>query len=979
MDFKKFHPLIQKWFEEKYQTPTDIQLKAWQQISRNEHVLITAPTGSGKTFAAFLWAINQLASKKWLGGQTRVLYISPLKALNNDIKVNLLQPLAEIKEIFEKADEVFPQIKVQTRSGDTLQSERQKMLRHPPEILITTPETLNILLTSKNNRNLLRGIATVILDEIHALIGDKRGSYLISAIERMTLLSGEFQRIALSATVKPLEKVADFVGGYQLKDSIPHPEYQKRKVHFVRSDITKKYKIKVAFPSDSRDLMIDDSVWPVLIHEFKKILNQYNSTLFFANSRRITEKISRMINEEEKKELAYSHHSSLSKEIRLAVEQKLKQGELKAIVATNSLELGIDIGHLDQVVLIQSPMAVSSAIQRIGRAGHQVGEVSEGTIYPTFGRDFLDAAVIARCVMDQDIEEFHPAEAPLDILAQVILSMCQTETWNMDDLYHFIKTIYPYRNLLRKQFDLVLKMLTGQYADSRVAELSPRLSMDKIDGTVTARRGTDFLLYLNGGTIPERGHYQLRLEKNKARIGELDEEFVWERKVGETFNLGNQIWRIQRITHNDVEVVPTSNPLNIIPFWRAEELNRGFHLSEKIALFLEQANHHLNDLNWKKQLQTMHYLDDGASQALIDFLKRQLEATGTQLPHRHHLVIEHYDDPFNKSDNKQVILHTLWGGRMNHPFALALSAYWKEKYGYALETIVNNDCILLMMPHDFQVEDILTAVKPENLENFIRLQLENTGFFGAKFRENAGRAILLTRKSFNRRVPLWQNRLRAKKLLNAVIKYPDFPIVLETWREFLQDEFDLENLKILLDELASGVIKVSQTITQSPSPFADGLIWKQTNKYMYEDDRPYGDSTSNISDQLIKDLIFSSDMHFDIPPEVIEIFTAKRQRTAEGYAPDYALDLMDWIKERLLIEQSEWDQLLTAIQQDGDQQPAVWLQSYSDKIAKVQFNDNTPTFIVSIENLPFISQVFQINQKQLNLSMITTEKTKNQD
>ncbi len=965
-----FHPIIQKWFIEKIGTPTDIQKKAWVEIADNNHVLITAPTGSGKTLAALLWAINQLAVKKWSSGQLKVLYISPLKALNNDVQRNLLKPLTEIKEYFNKEGKEFPVIRVLTRSGDTPNNERYKILHNPPEILITTPESLNIILTSANSRRILSGIETVILDEIHAIIGNKRGTHLITAIDRIVPLYSEFQRIALSATIRPIDKTAEFVGGYKMIGSFPDCIYEKRNVSIVKSTEKKQFQVKINFPQNAHEEIVDGTWWPSLIKEFKKIISSNKSTLLFSNSRRMTEKVTHLINEFEPEEIAYSHHSSLSKEFRLKVEQKLKNGELKAIVATNSLELGIDIGDLDQVILIQTPFSISSGIQRIGRAGHSVGEISKGVIFPTHGRDFLNSAIIAKAILLQDIEEIYPIESPLDILAQIILSMTCAETWDIDKLYAFLKTTYPYRNLQKKHYNLTLDMLAGKYADTRIRELNPRISIDRLSNTINAKQNSAVLIYLSGGTISDSGYFDLKLADTHAKIGELDEEFVWERRLGETFALGTQLWRIEKITHNDVEVTPAKNTLNIIPFWRAEEQNRDFHFSEKISVFLEMINSKICDDNIKQELMQNYFMDEYSALELIHFLRYQKEITNSDLPHRHNILIEHFDDPLNKADKKQVIIHTLWGGRINHPFALALSGAWQKKYKYPLEVIANNDAIMLMLPHEFSTQSILTLVTPDNLENLLRAKLEESGFFGARFRENAGTALLLPKANFRKRIPLWLNRLRSKKLLEAVLSYEDFPILLETWRTCLDDEFDIDNLKILLDEIHEGKITINEAITHTASPFADNLIWKQTNKFMYEDDTPDYSKISGLKDDLIKEFIFSSHLRPKIPEELIHILDKKLKRIAPDYAPSTPQDLLDWIKERLLIPSDEWNELLKACERDYELNPEQIYSELKEKIIWINLPDTTEKFICSIEIVKQLIDVFKIKQENFKFSPV---------
>jgi ATP-dependent helicase Lhr and Lhr-like helicase len=953
-----FHPFIRQWFFERLGAPTDIQTMAWPEIAKGKHALICAPTGSGKTLTAFLWAINQLVTGTWGTGQTRVLYISPLKALNNDIKRNLLTPLSELTTYFEKAGVEMPSISVLTRSGDTPPAERRHMLKNPPEILITTPESLNIILSSRSGRNLLTGIATVILDEIHALVGTKRGTHLISAVDRLVYLTGEFQRLALSATVKPIETVADFVGGYVMRGDGRSPHYEKRIMTIIRSLEKKKYSVNVRFPADARQRLVNGSWWPVLADAFCENIKTHQSSLLFVNSRRTAEKVARLINEKEPQELVYAHHGSLSKEIRLAVEQRLKDGELKAIVATSSLELGIDIGELDQVILIETPASVSSAIQRIGRSGHKVGEISHGVLYPTHGSDFLYAAVLAKSVTDQDIEPTSPIEAPLDVLSQIIISMVCLDRWDIDELYTVIRTSYPYRNLSRKAYDLVLSMLAGRYADTRLRELTARVSLDKIDNTIHGKEGVQRLIYSSGGTIPDRGYFDLRIEESKAKIGELDEEFVWERSIGDTFALGTHVWQIQRITPNDVEVKSSEAAPGIIPFWKAENSGRSFYFSEKILSFLEDVNDRLADPALIDELLHTYSCDKWAADELTNYLTRQREITGDALPHRHHILIEHFQDPLNTSDTTQVLLHTLWGSPVNRPFGLALQAAWEEKYHYHLEIIDNDECLLLMLPHGFSTEALFTLVTPENLERLIRKVLEKSGFFGARFRENAGRALLLPRASFKKRLPLWLNRLRSKKLLDAILHYPDFPILLETWRACLKDEFDLSSLTQLLDEVKTGHITVTEVVTHHASPFAEGLIWKQTNQYMYEDDSPKSQKTSALQGDLLKEVLSSSALRPRIPQDLVAVLESKLQRTAPGYAPRSPVDLLDWVKERFFIPLPEWDSLLAAMNRDYQISTEDIRDEIGQKLVITHLPQSSKEVVCALENLGHLNGAF---------------------
>jgi ATP-dependent helicase Lhr and Lhr-like helicase len=934
-----FHPLITRWFLGRFRKPTDLQERAWPAIAAGEHLLLCAPTGSGKTLAAFLWSVNQLVTRKWEPERTSVLYVSPLKALNYDIQRNLLGPLDELKRVFKEEGEPFPEIRVLTRSGDTPASDRRRMQRHPPEILITTPESLNLLLSSPVGRNILATVLTVILDEIHAVVSTKRGVHLITAVDRLVPLAGEFQRIALSATIRPLETVAEFVGG-------------GRPVRIVESSLPKKYAIRVRSPEAAHES--GDSFWYPFIEEVKEIIGRNRSTLIFTNSRRLCEKITHLINLGEEKLIAYAHHGSLSREIRADVEQKLKGGELKAIVATHSLELGIDIGALDEVVLIQSPPSLSSAIQRIGRAGHQVGEVSKGTLFPTHPQDFVEAAVVASGVVNQDIEQVRPPESPLDVLAQIIVSMVGNDQWDMDRLFEQVKSSYPYRNLPRLHFDLVLNMLAGRYAITRLRELEPRVSIDRRDNTVAATKGALQALYSSGGTIPDRGYFHIRHSETQAKIGELDEEFVWEAVPGQIFTLGTQNWRIERITHNDVLVMPAKAGSTAPPFWRAEESLRDFHLSERVAEFLENANDRLADPGFREQLTRDHFMERTVSDQLIRFLKRQKEATGRPLPHRHHLLLEWVSTGPGGYPGNQLVLHTIWGGRANRPFAMALEAAWESRYAQEIETYPSDDCIVLQLPREVRGRDILSLVTSANALDLLKKKLERSGYFGARFRECAGRALLLTRRRMNERMPLWLSRLRSQKLLDAVLAFKDFPLLLEAWRTCLNDEFDVEALLRVLSELESGAVTWSETHTSFPSPMAHGVTWPQINQYMYMDDRMRSGKTSRLSRDLLGQVVFAPWLRPDVRPEHIAEFERKRMRLAQGYAPDTSRDLLDWVKERVLIPLSEWKRLLEAVKKDHGLEEESVVAPTAHKLARLHHPSATEPLVASLEMLPAV-------------------------
>jgi len=898
---KDFHKSIARWFDATFPAPTDVQRLSWPRIAAGAHLLITAPTGSGKTLTAFLWSLNRFARGELATGATRVLYISPLKALNNDIQRNLLAPLAELRDAGD-----FPEIRVQTRSGDTPQNERQRMLRRPPEILITTPESLFLLLTNRRGSEALASIETVIVDEIHSIVDSRRGVQLMTSLERLADIAGEFQRIALSATVRPLAAVAGYVGGFAA-------DGHARELEIIEAPGAKDIDFRVHFPEAARSAAQQgEPIWNPLSDAFRQHISANASTLLFTNSRSLAEKITFKLNENRPSPLAYAHHGSLARDIRTTVEARLKAGELKAIVATSSLEMGIDIGHLDEVLLVQSPGSVAATLQRIGRAGHRVGETSRGSLYPTHAIDFIEAAVLARAVADRDIEPLQLMQGALDVLAQIIVSCCAHQSVSTDQLHALLTRSSPYHELSREQFELVLEMLAGRYAGARIRELKARVHYDRIARTVKAHRSALFALYNSGGTIPDRGYYKLRHAESGAELGELDEEFVWEAKLGQVFSLGTQNWQVQRITHNDVLVRPAKPDTLAPPFWRSEVINRSYHYSERIGEFLEDTEHQLT----LRQADEFHAMliaergfDEIAARELVEYLQQQRKATGSALPHRHHLLFETvhtgpggYRGP---DDIAHLVIHTFWGGQVNRPWALAIEAAWQQKFCYTPEIHADNNAISIQLREAVSASDVLGLVTPDNLLGLLRLSLEGSGFFGARFRECAGRALLLTRQRFDARLPLWMSRLQAKKLMSQVAQFTDFPVLLESWRTCLNDEFDLPALMGLLEELLDGVISFSAVNSATPSPLAGNLTFDTVSRYMYADDSPEGNGASSLADELIEGALSHAHLRPEITADTVDTFVSRRQRLLPGYQPDTAEEWQDWLKERILLPADE--------------------------------------------------------------------------
>ncbi|MHC1788836.1 DEAD/DEAH box helicase [Solidesulfovibrio sp.] len=929
-----FHPLVADWFTRHVGQPTDIQRRAWPRIAAGEHVLAVAPTGSGKTLTAFLAALDALACGAWPTGQVSVVYVSPLKALGNDVRANLVRPLAGLRQAFAAAGEPFPPLRAEIRSGDTPAGARRRMLRQPPEMLITTPESLNLLLSSKGGRGMLGAVRLVILDEIHAVAGSKRGVFLLAAVERLALLAGEFQRVALSATVSPLATVAAMVGGLSPLPDRGDGELAPRPVAVVASPAEKRMDLRVEFASwDDRETP-DAAFLSLVAATVRQRMAANRTTLAFVNSRKLCEKLTRLINADQDQPLAHAHHGSLAKELRQAVESRLKAGELRAVVATNSLELGIDIGSVDEVLLIECPPTVSAAVQRIGRSGHGVGEVSRATFLPTSERDLLEAAVMARAAAARDIEPLEPVHAPLDVLAQILVAMLGVETWPVDALYQAVRRCYAYRDLTRTAFDLTLGMLAGRYAATRLRELAPLVAIDALDGTASARAGALLRLYASGGVIADRGYYALRRQDLGTRLGELDEVFVWEARLGQVFAFGAQNWRIERITDADVFVSPAPAGAVPAPFWLGDPRSRDSHFSRRIGEFLEEADARLDDPAFARELETRCFLVPAAAQVLLDFLRRQKEATGASLPHARHLLIEVTDTGPGGAPGNQVILHAPLGLAVTAPLGLALETALEALAGHPVPVFAGNDCVAATLPGDIDPLAVLGAVPAREAGTLLRQRLEGSGAFGAAFREAAGRALLLPRDGFGKRQPLWITRLRARKLLAAVAGYGDFPIVLEAWRTCLADLFDPAGLAAFLDAAQSGAMAVTVVKTRVQSPFAADLVWRHITEYMYLTDAGTAAGPTGARPDLVAE-VARSPARPAVPESVAAGFESRRQRLHPGYAPGSAAELLEYLKERVCLPESEWRAMLAAVARDHGPAAQAWEASLAPKLARI--------------------------------------------
>jgi ATP-dependent Lhr-like helicase len=812
-----FGPETRAWFERAFAAPTPAQAKGWPVIASGAHTLIQAPTGSGKTLAAFLYAIDRLTPAPGQG--LRVLYVSPLKALNYDVERNLRGPLAGLGS----------RLRVAVRTGDTPQKERAAMLRAAPDILITTPESLFLLLTSQA-RELLRSVDTLILDEVHALAGTKRGAHLALSLERLQALRAEpIQRIALSATQRPLEEIGRFVSG-------------GRPIELVDAGVAKRLDLEVVVPlEDMREPATTPmplepspgaegsgpSIWPSIYPALLELVRAHRSTIVFVNNRRLAERLALRLNELAQAEIARAHHGSLAREQRLLVEEELKAGRIPCLVATSSLELGIDMGAVDLVVQVESPKSVARGLQRIGRAGHTLEAVSKGRIFPKFRADLLESAVVAQRMQEGLIEATQIPRNPLDVLAQQIVAICADAEVEVDELHRLVRRAYPFADLSRSQLENVLDMLAGRYPSDEFAELRPRIVWDRTAGVVRGRPGVRRLAVTNAGTITDRGLFGVFIVDGGGRVGELDEEMVYEARAGQVIMLGASSWRIEEITRDRVLVSPAPGVPGAVPFWKGEGVGRPYELGEAIGRFSREL--------LAKRKPRVPALDARAEANLVAFLREQEQATGV-VPSDRALVVERFRDEIG---DWRVCILSPFGARVHAPWAMAVGARLRDALGIEVQSIWSDDGIAFHLPDaDSPPATDLLLLEPDELDELVLGELGQTALFGARFRENAARALLIPRRRPGERTPLWQQRLKAQGLLQVARKYASFPIVLETYRECLQDVFDLPALKRLLAGIRTREIDLVDVETPSASPFAASLLFDYIATYMYEDDTP---------------------------------------------------------------------------------------------------------------------------------------------
>ncbi|MDQ1712954.1 MAG: ATP-dependent helicase Lhr and Lhr-like helicase [Frankiaceae bacterium] len=923
----RFSPATRAWFEGAFAAPTAAQEGAWDAVQRGAHALVVAPTGSGKTLAAFLWALDRIAAAPppEKARRCRVLYVSPLKALAVDVERNLRAPATGIRGAATRLGLPVPDVTVAVRSGDTPADERRRFGTTPPDILITTPESLFLILTSAA-RESLRGVETVIVDEVHAMVATKRGAHLALSLERLdALLDSPAQRIGLSATVRPLDEVARFLGG-----AAP--------VEVVNPPFTKTIELQVVVPVEDMSALGEgtgtttgpaaggedrSSIWPAVDERIVDLIEAHRSTIVFANSRRLAERLCARLNDiaYERRtgealpggqapaqvmaqagasrgasvEIARAHHGSVSKEQRALIEEELKAGRLPAVVATSSLELGIDMGAVDLVIQVESPPSVASGLQRVGRAGHQVGAVSRGVLFPKYRGDLVQSAVVVERMRNGEIESLRYPRNPLDVLAQQIVSMVAMEPWTVDDLAALARRAAPFATLPASALDATLDMLSGRYPSDDFAELRPRLNWDRISGVLTGRPGAQRLAVTSGGTIPDRGLFGVFLVGEKAsRVGELDEEMVYESRVGDVFMLGSSSWRIEEITHDRVLVTPAPGVPGKMPFWHGDAPGRPIELGRALGAFLRELSR-LSDSDAVARAAAAG-LDEWASANLVAYLREQQAAT-SHLPDDRTIVVERFRDELG---DWRLCVHSPFGAQVNAPWALAVAAKARERYGVEVQTMHSDDGIVVRLPETEEAPSAeLVLLDPDDVEPLVRDEVGGSALFASRFRECAARALLLPRRTPGRRTPLWQQRQKSAVLLQVAGRFGSFPVVLEAMREVLQDVFDVPGLRGLMADVASRSVKVVEVETAQPSPFARSLLFGYIGAFMYEGDAPLAERRAqalSLDSALLAELLGQAELRELIDVEALAEVEAELQRRTPSWHARSADEVADLLR-----------------------------------------------------------------------------------
>jgi ATP-dependent helicase Lhr and Lhr-like helicase len=992
-----FHPIVRRWFERTYAEPSPPQVLGWPSIAAGQNTLILAPTGSGKTLTAFLWAINHVVEQRIheepISG-VRILYVSPLKALNNDIERNLEAPLHGIHEEAHAQGVKFAPIRTAVRTGDTPQSRRAAMIKHPPDILITTPESLYLMLTSREARKIFSTVQYLIVDEIHSLCNNKRGVHLSLSCERLQALADqELVRIGLSATQRPLEEIAAFLGGSQWIGKEHARTLHPRPVTIINAGQKRLMDLRVTCAVPDFSLLPQDSVWPMVFGELLRLIQTHRTTLVFVNNRRLAERVAAKLNEmlagEDNsgtaagrefnlyavpittgpgrvtperpipEEEVRAYHGSMSRQAREEMEMALKAGQLRALIATSSLELGIDIGSIDLVVQLQSPKGIARGLQRVGRSGHLVTATSKGRVFPTHREDLVEATVIGRGMLEHDVERTIIPHNCLDVLAQQIVAMVSVDEWEVDALFDLVRQSSCYSDLSRELFVNVLNMLAGRYTSEAFRELRPRVSWDKINNMLRSLPGSARLALTSGGTIADRGAFGVYLEDGKTKVGEVDEEFVFETRTGDAFILGTNVWRVVNIDANRLTVAAAPGQPARMPFWRGEGIGRSVELGMKIGSFRREVAARLETGKCLSWLQEEFPIDKDAAWNIEEYFRRQRAVTEV-IPHDRLLLVEGFRDEIG---DPRIVVHCSLGRRVNGLLGLVLSRRLHETIGAEPQMFYNDDGVLLRCPDvDALPLDLLNGVTVEAARKIVLDDILQSPLFGGQFRQNAGRALLMPKRAPGARTPLWLQRLRAKDLLQIARQFDDFPIVMETMREVLHDILDLQNFSWLMGGIQSGSIEVRTITSETPSPFSASLLFDFIAVYMYEWDQPRADTLSRylaVNRELLSEIVDIDTVAGLLRPEAIDAVEQQLQHTTQGTRVRSPEELME-----LLLRLGDLSQEEIVERCAGDAHDMIHVLEHDGRALLVEFPEG-PRWIAGEESEVYADLTAETNARRI--------------
>ena len=970
---ESFHPMVRKWFLDTFDSPSKPQEMGWPEVNSGKSVLICAPTGSGKTMAAFLKCLDNLYQSKEANTKNtgfRVVYISPLKALNNDIYRNLEIPIKGIEDTARAASVTLPEIKVAIRTGDTTPKERRDMIKNPADILITTPESLFIMLTAEGSRKLFSTVRYVIVDEIHALVSNKRGTHLSISLERLEKLANRrLIRIGLSATLNPLEEVASYLAGFSVKNVDSDISVKPREVTILNCDVHKKLDIMIDIPVKEMTELDNNTIWPEIHRQLLTLIRSHKSTLIFVNNRRLAEWVASGINNLVEETLVKTHHGSISKEVRKELENQFRDGSLKCMIATSTLELGIDIGHIDLVVQVGAPQTVSQMLQRIGRAGHQLNAISKGYVIPKTRADLLRAAFIGYEVKKYRVESVHIPLNCLDILAQQLTAMaCQGE-WDVEEAFFLMKGSYPYKNLTLDEFENVLKMLANPSPEENPGTYKPRVMYDWVSGKFWGTSLGRMLSFLGAGTITDKGYYPVYEKGTNKRVGELQEEFVFETRVGERFFLGSSVWCLDSVEHDRVFVTPTNESGGKIPFWLGDKVLWDFETGSQFGEFLRQLEERLDRDEFFQWTHDKCGLGRTAAENLHSYLKKQIEVT-TSLSTDNKVVCEYFSD---EAGQYRIFINSSFGGKVNAVLATLLHYHLTEILKCQIEYMYSDDGMLFhILGYPGTLSGIFNILSIEDMERELFELLPSTPVYNINLRYNLTRALLVNVKQAGKRSPMWIQRLRSAEMVESISKSQDHPMILETYRECFYDYLDAVNAYLVLEKIRDNSIKVLDVYTSGPSPFSAELVFNFWMIYQYVGDMPIAEKRNQllVTDKKILELAVGKDGAYELLDErAINIVEEELLVQKYGRSIKNVNDLYHFIFSLGELKAEPFAaKVLTSLEEESCNNYLKELEDQG-RIMRIPLTDCNEGYWIAVEDFPMYCAAFALKNSEVKIRL----------